>query len=255
MSERPHHPARTGSMAQQAIARSRRALSLVRSGFNRYSRDFVRPADAHHHDAELRAEALRQGWRSACTDHPAVHAAWLGHCSVLLRLAGRTILTDPVLSRRIGVRVGPVTIGPPRLAPPPVRPRDLPPIDLILLSHAHFDHLDRPTLKALRDERTTVVTPRRVSRLVPRGFGGVLEVDWDKGAEFGPLHLGAMRPRHWGARAAWDRHRRFNAYLIEQTGGQRRRVLFAGDTALTDRFDNLGLVDLAIFGIGAYDPL
>lgn len=233
------------------VSRRAMAAAVVRSGLRRYSRDFVKPVLDHHGDAARRAESLRQAWRAAHQDHNSIHAAWLGHCSVLLRMGRSTILTDPVLSRRIGMRLGPVTFGPPRLAPPPVLADELPPVDLLLLSHAHFDHLDKPTLRALRDERTTVIVPRGVARLVPRGFGRVAELDWDRDTHIGEIRLGAMKPRHWGARTAWDRHRRFNSYMIEHDD---RRVLFAGDTAETDRFASAGPVDLAIFGVGGYDP-
>src|SRR6201986_223233 len=75
-----------------------------------------------------------------------LHAAWLGHSTVLLKIDGFTILTDPILGARCGVRMGPVTVGLKRLVEPALAVKDLPPIDLILLSHAHFDHFDRPTL-------------------------------------------------------------------------------------------------------------
>ena len=84
---------------------------------------------------------------------PGVHAAWLGHSTVLLKIDGFTILTDPVFSERAGLRVGPLTLGVKRLVAPPIGPAELPPIDLILLSHAHMDHLDLPSLRALENPR------------------------------------------------------------------------------------------------------
>src|SRR5262249_19032457 len=76
-------------------------------------------------------------------------AAWLGHATVLLRLGGKTILTDPVFSSRVGIGTGLVTIGPRRFNRPALSIRQLPKVDLILISHAHFDHLDRPSLSRL----------------------------------------------------------------------------------------------------------
>lgn len=178
-------------------------------------------------------------------------AVWVGHATTLLRVGGLTILTDPVLTDRIGPRIGGVTIGLPRLTPVPVAPGGLPPIDLVLLSHAHFDHLDKPTLRAIASPRTTVVTARRTARLIPRGFGRVVELDWSDRLRVHGLELCAIRPAHWGARTAVDRRRGYNSYLIRSGSGG---VLFAGDTALTRVFEGLTGVDLAIFGVGSYEP-
>jgi L-ascorbate metabolism protein UlaG (beta-lactamase superfamily) len=181
-------------------------------------------------------------------------AAWLGHATVLVRIGGMWVLTDPVFSSRIGVPIGPMTLGLSRLQPPP-DPATLPPIDLVLLSHAHFDHLDKPTLRRLCSPSTTVIAAVKTGRLVPRGFGAVHELPWDGELRVGPLTVRAMRPRHWGARLSVDTHRGFNSYVIDS--GE-RRVLFAGDTARTDVFVPLAregkAIDLSIFGIGAYDP-
>jgi L-ascorbate metabolism protein UlaG (beta-lactamase superfamily) len=188
-----------------------------------------------------------------------IGAFWIGHATVLLRMGGLNILTDPVFSRRIGMRVGGVTIGMARVCPPAADVGHLPPIDVVMLSHAHFDHLDRPSLKRLAAgpaRGATVVTAQNTRKLVPPGFGEVLELPWRQSLRLGrgaELMVHAMQPEHWGARTAVDRHRRFNSYLLESADG---RVLFAGDTAHTHAFDVLGPVgvDLAVFGIGAYDP-
>ena len=81
-------------------------------------------------------------------------AVWLGHATVLLRLGSRWVLTDPVFSDRVGPRIAGRTMGVSRREPPPIEPANLPPIDIVLLSHAHFDHLDLPSLRALASERT-----------------------------------------------------------------------------------------------------
>src|SRR3954470_7949249 len=78
-----------------------------------------------------------------------LHAAWLGHTTVLLKIDGFTVLTDPVFSRRVGLGLGPVTLGIKRLVWPALRIAELPKIDVVLLSHAHFDHFDVPSLQAL----------------------------------------------------------------------------------------------------------
>lgn len=188
-------------------------------------------------------------------------AAWMGHASVLLRLGGQrgiTILTDPVFSDRIGMRVGSRTVGVRRMAPAPVLTPQ--PIDIVLISHAHFDHLDRPTLERLASPDTIVVTAKGTRRLIPLApgrsrsrsprFARVIELDWHESVDIRGITITAYKPRHWGARTLLDRHRGYNAYVLET---KRERVLFAGDTAFTRAFDRIA-ADLAIFGIGAYDP-
>ena len=189
--------------------------------------------------------------------HCDLGAFWVGHATVLLRIGGLNVLTDPVFSRRIGMRLGGVTLGVARVCPPAADVDHLPPIDVVMLSHAHFDHLDRPSLRRLAagaGRGATVITAQHTRKLIPPGFGEIVELPWRRGVRVGGVAIHAIEPEHWGARTALDRHRRFNSYLLESDAS---RVLFAGDTAHTHAFDSLGAsggVDLAVFGIGAYDP-
>ncbi len=95
-----------------------------------------------------------------------LYAAWLGHSTVLLKIDGMTILTDPVLGDRVGLSFGPMTMGLKRLVAPALRADQLPRIDLVLLSHAHMDHFDLATLRALENRATTVVTASKTSDLL-----------------------------------------------------------------------------------------
>src|SRR4051812_39288327 len=172
-------------------------------------------------------------------------AAWLGHATVLLRVGGMTILTDPVLSNRVGVGLGLFTGGPKRLVAPALSVRELPAIDLILISHAHFDHLDRPTLARL-PKRLPVVTADQTDDLIrDLGFRRVTELRWGESIDLGGVRVTAREVRHWGARTFYDQHRGFNAYLIESRTSPSRRVLYGGDTAYQDYFRDLSHVDLA----------
>ena len=90
-------------------------------------------------------------------------SAWIGHATVLINFLGVKILTDPVLFPRIGIRLPGFTIGPKRLTAPALQFHELPPIDLILLSHAHFDHFDLRTLRCF-SKNTTVITRSRTPR-------------------------------------------------------------------------------------------
>lgn len=188
-----------------------------------------------------------------------VTVAWLGHATVLINFFGVTILTDPALFPRIGIRVPLLfTIGPKRLTQPALRVRELPPIDLILLSHAHFDHLDLRTLHHF-GKQTAVVTAHRTGDLLRwTRLRDITELRWNEGREFhfaqGAVTIRAVRVNHWGARVRRDTWRGYNGYVIER---HHRRIIFSGDTAMTDHFAQLNdghPYDLGIFSIGAYNP-
>jgi L-ascorbate metabolism protein UlaG (beta-lactamase superfamily) len=201
------------------------------------------------------AFARPEPWKWSNTQ---VTLAWLGHSTVLINFFGVTILTDPVLFPRVGIRLPGITIGPKRLTAPALAVHDLPPIDLILVSHAHFDHLDLRTLSCF-NETTRVITARATSDLLKRTrFSNITELDWGQSktlsATAGEILIAAFPVKHWGARTQRDTHRGYNGYLIERNG---RRIIFAGDTAMTKSFAALrrhGPIDVAIMSISAYNP-
>jgi L-ascorbate metabolism protein UlaG (beta-lactamase superfamily) len=184
-----------------------------------------------------------------------LHATWLGHSTVLLKIDGMTILTDPVFSRRAGIGIGPFTLGIKRIVAPALALRALPKIDLILLSHAHMDHFDLPSLRRLANRDTTVVTAARTADLLrPRRYRAVRELAWGGVVRVGAAEIRAFQVNHWGARMRRDTYRGFNGYTIE---AGRYRVLFGGDTAMTPVFRTLRTArpfDLAIMPVGAYNP-
>lgn len=218
----------------------RAAPALVREISRDYGRE-SQPAPRHPHP---------KAWPET-----GFHAAWLGHSTVLLKVDGFTILTDPVFSVRIGLNLGPVTLGIKRLIEVAAPLSDLPPIDLILLSHAHMDHFDLPSLRSLENRRTQVITADRTSDLLrTRRYGKVHELRWGRSIQLERAAVSAFEVAHWGARVRSDVYRGYNGYLIE-TG--RRRIIFGGDTAYTNAFKKLKTskpADLAIMPIGAYDP-
>src|SRR6266568_7129105 len=185
-------------------------------------------------------------------------AAWIGHATVLINFFGIKILTDPVLFPRVGIRLPGFTIGPKRLTAPALSFHELPKIDLVLLSHAHFDHLDLRTLRCF-DESTSVITARATSDLLKRThFSNVTELEWGQSRSLstaaGEIEITAFPVKHWGARTRRDTYRGYNGYLIERRG---RRIIFAGDTAMTESFAALrrhGPIDVAIMPISAYNP-
>jgi len=187
-----------------------------------------------------------------------VTLAWLGHSTVLINFSGVTILTDPVLFPRIGIRLPGFTIGPKRLTAPALSFDELPKIDLVLLSHAHFDHLDLRTLQCF-NASTKIITARATSDLLKRTrFSEASELDWGEcktlNTDAGEIEITAFSVRHWGARMQRDTYRGYNGYVIQRKG---RRIIFAGDTAMAESLAVLrrhGAIDLAMMSIGAYNP-
>ena len=187
-----------------------------------------------------------------------ITAAWLGHATVLINFFGIKILTDPVLFPRIGIRLPGLTLGPKRLTASALTVRDLPKIDIVLLSHAHFDHFDMRTLHRL-DRSVTVITAGRTGDLLRwTRFRDVSELGWKQTKSVttfaGKIDIVAFQVKHWGARVRRDTYRGYNGYVLERNN---RRIIFSGDTALSDSFAELrasGPIDLAIMPIGAYNP-
>lgn len=212
--------------------------------FRRLSEDMKRPVDP----------APRHPRIEAWPKH-GLHAAWIGHSTVAISIDGFTILTDPVFSTRVGLNFGPVTIGMKRLVEPAVDLGAFPQPDLILLSHAHMDHFDVPSLRSLEGRSTHVVTALNTSDLLrPRRYRSMHELRWNESTRIGPISIRAFEVNHWGARMRSDTHRSYNGYLLE---AGRYRVLFGGDTAYTESFRSIRSskkVDLAIMPIGAYNP-
>jgi L-ascorbate metabolism protein UlaG (beta-lactamase superfamily) len=188
----------------------------------------------------------------------AVTLAWLGHATVLINFYGVRVLTDPVLFPRIGIDAWITTVGPSRLTACALTPSQLPDIDLVLVSHAHFDHLDTPSLASLPG-RPAAVTAWETSDLLPRKrYTSIRELCWGDSTYVntprGEIEVRAIEVKHWGARLGRDTYRGYNGYILKREG---RVLLFGGDTAHTPLFAShrrYGPYDAAIMPIGAYDP-
>jgi L-ascorbate metabolism protein UlaG (beta-lactamase superfamily) len=187
-----------------------------------------------------------------------VTVAWLGHSTVLINFFGVNVLTDPVFFSRVGPDLRFAQIGPKRLVHCALSPRELPPVHLVLISHAHFDHLDTRSLRVLPG-KPVLVTAKATADLIPaRRFSSVQELRWNESTSLltkaGPLRVAAFEVNHWGARWRRDQYRGYNGYVIEREG---KRIIFGGDTAKTQTFAELRQskpAGLALMPIGAYDP-
>ena len=197
----------------------------------------------------------------ACPAAGSVSVTFIGHSTFLLRWAGLTILTDPIFSDRCS----PLSWAGPKRARPPGRALpELPKVDLLLVSHNHYDHMDLPSLRALRRrDDPRVVTPLgNKLHLAKAGLGRVEELDWWQSTTLpGGIRVTATPARHFSARTLRDRGRSLWSGFMLQTGaGQEagQRLFFAGDSGAGHHWaeigQRLGPPDLALIPIGAYEP-
>jgi L-ascorbate metabolism protein UlaG (beta-lactamase superfamily) len=179
---------------------------------------------------------------------------FIGHSSFLLQMDGRKVLIDPVFAKRLVVLR--------RQRRPGLLVEELPPIDLVLLTHAHMDHLDVSSLRRviratrhLTGKSPEVVVPKGVEDLVASlGFSQVHGLAWWEQIEVQKLQVTMTPCRHWGARMFRDTHRGYGGYVIEGTD---HSVYHSGDTAYFDGFSEIGArlkPQVALLPIGAYFP-
>jgi L-ascorbate metabolism protein UlaG (beta-lactamase superfamily) len=179
---------------------------------------------------------------------------FIGHSSFMVQIGGRKLLIDPVFAERL--------IALRRLRRPGVKIKDLPAIDLVLLSHAHMDHLNRPSLRRIVAHNNKVagqapiaVVPWGVEDLVSDlGFARVVTLEWWQTKSIGGLEITMTPCKHWGARFFKDTHRGFGGYVIHGGG---HALYHSGDTAYFDGFAKIGSrlkPEVALLPIGAYRP-
>lgn len=185
-----------------------------------------------------------------------LRATWLGHSTVYLEVDGIRILTDPVW----GNRASPLAwLGPRRFFPPLVALEALPVPEVVVISHDHYDHLDRGTILRMKDWDTRFIVPLGVgAHLLAWGVPAarVTELDWWETARVGPLEVACTPARHASGRWLLDKDRTLwsgFAFL-----GPRHRVYYSGDTGMFAGFEaigaRLGPFDLTMIEVGAYNP-
>jgi N-acyl-phosphatidylethanolamine-hydrolysing phospholipase D len=183
---------------------------------------------------------------------------WIGHATVLLRLAGKNILTDPHYSER----ASPVQwAGPKRVVAPGLPFEALPPIDIVVISHDHYDSLDKQTVIKLKEreggQETTFFVPLGLrSWFEDLGIRQVVELDWWEEHAEEDLRITAVPVQHWSKRGLFARNQTLWAGWVVQSEGF--RFFFAGDSGYTPHFEEigqrLGPFDLTAIPIGAYEP-
>jgi L-ascorbate metabolism protein UlaG (beta-lactamase superfamily) len=209
------------------------------------------------HPPQAGYDAFRQTWwQPADFGAPGDAAWWLGHACVLLRLGDLHVLTDPALSPR----ASPLSFaGPKRRTPPAADVDALPRVDVVLISHNHYDHLDRRSVRRLarRFPQARFLGPLGLARWLRRhGVRHAEELDWWQETAVGDAIFTCVPARHWSARTPWDRNRSLWSGWVARKGGF--RFYFAGDTGYSERLAEIGArlgpIDLAALPIGAYAP-
>lgn len=175
-----------------------------------------------------------------------VALTWIGHASFLVQFTDLNVLIDPNFANWLFLLKRVKRAG--------LRLDDLPPIDLVLLTHAHFDHFHRPTLRKLPAPKMAVLPWGMKDLARGLGFREVVELKWWETFQFGGWKVTLTPSQHWGARMIRDHHRGFGGFLLEHQG---RRVFHAGDSAYFDGFREIGKKlspEIAMLPIGAYFP-
>ncbi|MFK8021281.1 MAG: MBL fold metallo-hydrolase [Pseudomonadales bacterium] len=187
-----------------------------------------------------------------------IQLTFVNHATLLIQVDGLNILTDPIWSKRCS----PIPFaGPARYHPPGVPFESLPPIDLVLLSHNHYDHFDRPTLKRLNKDHSPLFVAGlgNESLLSKSGIPSdkILGLDWWQAHRVNDkVVLHGTPAQHWSTRNRIDTNKSlWMSYVLETSEGP---VYFAGDTGLGKHFsqisDRYGPMRLSLLPIGAYTP-
>jgi len=183
--------------------------------------------------------------------------AWLGHSSILIAVDGKTVLVDPVLEER----ASPFTwIGPKRFHPAPVTVEGLPPIDVVLITHDHYDHLEKPTIRQLEGKTGLFLVPLGIGELLEKwGFTPekVVELDWWEHHKLGSLKFTATPAVHYARRGLVDGDARL--WCSWSIHGQSKKLFISGDSGYFDGFktigERLGPFDITFLKIGSYDEM
>jgi len=175
-----------------------------------------------------------------------VALTWIGHASFLIQFDDLNVLVDPNFANWLFLLK--------RIKRSGLRIEDLPPIDLVLLTHAHYDHFHKPTLRRLPHPKIGIM-PWGVGDLAHNlGFARIIELDWWESFGQRDWKVTLTPSKHWGARTLHDHHRGYGGFVLEHQG---RKIYHAGDSAYFEGFKEIGqrfAPDVALLPIGAYHP-
>ena len=191
---------------------------------------------------------------------PPPHATWVGHATMLLRLPSLTLITDPQFSER----ASPVAFaGPRRAYPPGVALAALPHVDVVLISHNHYDHLDRASVEALAAQPggpPLFIVPLGLAAWFRHlGIDSVVELGWWQTHQVRGVEVVLTPAHHWSARGLWDRRQTlWGGFAVYGDG---LRLIYTGDTGyapdfaeIRERLADRGAFDLALIPVGCYEP-
>jgi L-ascorbate metabolism protein UlaG (beta-lactamase superfamily) len=193
-------------------------------------------------------------YRPVLTAKGQLGITFIGHSSFFLQIGGAKVVVDPIFAPWLFVLK--------RLRRPGLRIQDLPPLDAVLVTHAHFDHLHRPSLRAIaranliKTGRTPVlIVPANCTDLVfDLGFKRIVELNWWEEFQLGRITITATPAKHWGARVIRDMQRGYGGYVLKGGG---HSIYHSGDTAYFGGFAEIGErlhPEVALLPIGAYSP-
>jgi len=195
-----------------------------------------------------------------------INIAWIGHATVLINFYGKFILTDPVFFEAVGIYIDGYIFGPRRASLPALMLNEIPKPDIVLLSHAHMDHMDYKTLKAFTEkypnELDCIVAYNTKDVVEDLKWKSLQEVDWEQRVSLNGINFKGIEVQHFGWRYPGEKDRSagyfedgrsFNGFILERYD---KKILFGGDTTFSDKFKNQRdeNVDIAIMPIGAYKP-
>jgi L-ascorbate metabolism protein UlaG (beta-lactamase superfamily) len=180
------------------------------------------------------------------------YIAWIGHATFLIKLGNTTIITDPVFSKN----AGPLIFGPDRFTEPALNLDEIPKTDLFLLTHNHYDHLDKSTIRKFPFKDAKVLLPLKLGKYFKHRFKDINEMDWyDEIKVNNDLKITFLPAVHWSKRSLTDTNKTlWGNFLIEYKG---KKILFACDTGYGNIYKDLGEkygpIDITMINIGAYN--
>lgn len=248
-SDKPHHT--ENGFQNVNVSEDHGFFDLLKWRWGRNSNDVPPPESYNFPLAENDPAFLRSNGNDTTL-------TWIGHASVLLQLNGKNILTDPQFSER----ASPVQwAGAKRVIAPGLALRDLPPIHMVVISHDHYDHLDKNSIVKLYEreggKETLFFVPLGLKAWMnDLGITRVHELDWWDRHEEGAFRITAVPVQHWSKRGFVGRNKTLWAGWVIESGDF--RFFFIGDSGYTTTFreigEKLGPFDLSAIPIGAYEP-